>query len=85
MSKMLGMCDDADEARQFQVGAAQYILKSADALPDTYKPVVDDAQQIAAALGIWRTLTAARSCRRQPQTPEARTPEPQTAGPRATR
>lgn len=46
MSKMLGMCDDDDEARQFQVGAAQYILKSADALPDHYKPVVDDARQM---------------------------------------
>jgi hypothetical protein len=46
MSKMLGLCDDADEARQFQVGAAQYILKSAKALPDTYKPVIDDARQL---------------------------------------
>ena len=46
MSKMLGLCDDADEARQFQVGAAQYILKSAEALPDTYKSVIDDARKM---------------------------------------
>ncbi len=46
MSKMLGLCDDVDEARQFQVGAAQYILKSADALPEAYCAVVDDARQM---------------------------------------
>ena len=30
MSKMLGLCDDVDEARLFQIGAAKYILKSAE-------------------------------------------------------
>jgi hypothetical protein len=81
MSKMLGMCDDADEARQFQVGAAQYILKSADALPDTYKPVVEDAQQMlrrSALAHVDKEVVP-----EAPQTPEARTPEPQTAVPRA--
>jgi hypothetical protein len=46
MSKMLGLCDDVDEARQFQVGAAQYILKSADSLPEAYQAVIDDARQM---------------------------------------
>mgnify|MGYP001035720684 CR=1 FL=1 len=46
MSKMLGLCDDVDEARQFQIGAAKYILKSAEALPDDYRPVIDDARQM---------------------------------------
>ncbi|GEM_PF-2767980 len=46
MSKMLGLCDDVDEARQFQIGAAKYILKSAESLPDDYQPVVDDARQM---------------------------------------
>jgi hypothetical protein len=35
-----------DEARQFQVGAASYILKSADALPDAYKPVSSKTRQM---------------------------------------
>jgi len=46
MSKMLGLCDDVDEARLFQIGAAKYILKSAEALPDAYRPVIDDARQM---------------------------------------
>jgi hypothetical protein len=46
MSRMLGRCDTPDEAREFQVGAASYILKSAEALPDAYQPVVADARRM---------------------------------------
>jgi len=46
MSKMLGLCEDVDEARQFQIGAARYILKSSEALPDAYSSVVNDARQM---------------------------------------
>jgi hypothetical protein len=76
MSKMLGLCDDADEARQFQVGAAQYILKSAKALPDTYKPVIDDARQLLRRSALTH-VTAARSCKTVPDGPAK-----QDAGPR---
>jgi hypothetical protein len=46
MSRMLSRCETPDAAREFQVGAASYILKSADALPDAYKPVILDARRM---------------------------------------
>jgi hypothetical protein len=75
MSKMLGMCDDAAEARQFQVGAAQYILKSADALPGTYKPVIDDAREMLKRSELSRDSDDA--LQDKPDSPEPEMPEPQ--------
>jgi hypothetical protein len=46
MSRMLGLCEDAEEARHFRLGAARYIVKSAQALPDDYAPIVEDARRM---------------------------------------
>ncbi|MCU4653135.1 hypothetical protein N8I71_09845 [Roseibacterium sp. SDUM158016] len=48
MSRMLGLCEDDEEARQFRIGAAQYIVKSAKALPEDYAVIVEDAERMLA-------------------------------------
>jgi uncharacterized membrane protein len=70
MSQMLSLCEDAEEARQFRLGAATYIIRSASALPEDYAPIIADAQQMVRAEELAR-ITA----------PEPATePEPVSAG-----
>lgn len=70
MSQMLSLCEDAEEARQFRLGAATYIIRSASALPEDYAPIIADAQQMVRAEELARLAAP---------TPETRTeaaPEP---------
>lgn len=46
MSLMVGLCDDPDEARQFRLGAAEYILRSAVNLPAEYVGIVREAEDV---------------------------------------
>jgi hypothetical protein len=80
LSKMLGLCDD-DEARQFQVGAAEYILKSADALPDHYRPVVDDARQMLRRTAALALTEDPATTTDEPAPPPVATPEPAPQAP----
>lgn len=66
MSQMLGLCEDADEKRQFQIGAAQYIVKAAGTLPEAYGPIVADARLLLRKSGI-DTATAEAASPPQPQ------------------
>lgn len=46
MSLMLGLCDDAEEARRFRIGAAAYIVRSAVRLPADYQGIVREAEEM---------------------------------------
>jgi hypothetical protein len=46
LSLMLNLCEDAEEARQFRIGAARYIVRSAPVLPEGYGPIVEDARKM---------------------------------------
>ncbi|MDG4647457.1 hypothetical protein P6F26_03290 [Roseibacterium sp. SDUM158017] len=49
MSLMLNLCEDEDEARQFRIGAAQYIVKSSPTLPADYASIVSEARRMLRA------------------------------------